>query len=182
MLDIFFDTNSTATRRSFLRLGAVGALALPRLFQSQARGDAPAGRREPRASSVILVYLGGGLSHHDSFDPKPEAPDTVRGIYSPMATNVPGTHIGELLPRMSRMMDKVALVRSGAHNNDHHETATNWVLSGRFGSPFGDYPAIGAVVAHQLGFRGVLPPYVASRGQLSITIRQPWSSLRCRWK
>jgi hypothetical protein len=55
----------------------------------------------------------------------------------------------------------VTLIRSGAHNNDHHETATNWVLSGRFGSAFGDYPAMGAVVAHQLGFRGTLPPYVA---------------------
>jgi hypothetical protein len=52
-------------------------------------------------------------------------------------------------------------VRSGAHNNDHHETATNWVLSGRFGTPFGDYPAIGAVVAHETGFKGQLPPYVA---------------------
>jgi hypothetical protein len=58
-------------------------------------------------------------------------------------------------------MDRVALVRSGAHNNDHHETATNWVLSGRFGTPFGDYPAIGAVVAHETGFSGTLPPYVA---------------------
>ena len=62
---------------------------------------------------------------------------------------------------MAKVMDKVALVRSGAHNNDHHETATNWVLSGRFGSPFGDYPAIGAVVAHETGFTGTLPPYVA---------------------
>ena len=59
-------------------------------------------------------------------------------------------------------MDRLALVRSGAHNNDHHETATNWVLSGRFGSPFGDYPAIGAVAAHEFGFSGTtLPPYVA---------------------
>src|SRR5204863_3970737 len=45
--------------------------------------------------------------------------------------------------------------------NDHHETATNWVMSGRFGSAFGDFPAVGAVVAQQLGFRGALPPYVA---------------------
>jgi hypothetical protein len=59
------------------------------------------------------------------------------------------------------MMHHVALVRSGAHNNDHHETATNWVLSGRFGSAFGDYPAMGAVVAHDTGFDGTLPPYVA---------------------
>ncbi len=62
---------------------------------------------------------------------------------------------------MAGCMDKVALVRSGAHNNDHHETATNWVLCGRFGSAFGDYPAMGAVVAHETGFSGQLPPYVA---------------------
>src|SRR6476620_1379565 len=62
---------------------------------------------------------------------------------------------------MALTMDKVALVRSQSHNNDHHETATNWVLSGRFGSAFGDYPAIGAVVAHETGFDGQLPPYVA---------------------
>jgi hypothetical protein len=62
---------------------------------------------------------------------------------------------------MARTMSKVALIRSGSHNNDHHETATNWVLSGRFGSMFGDYPAIGAVAAHETGFHGALPPYVA---------------------
>src|ERR671922_143275 len=69
--------------------------------------------------------------------------------------------ICELLPNMAQVMNKVALIRSGSHNNDHHETATNWVLSGRFGSAFGDYPAIGAVVAHETGFNGKLPPYVA---------------------
>jgi len=123
---------------------------------------AEAGRTRPaRARSVILVFLGGGLTHHDSFDMKPEAPAEIRGKYSPIASSVPGTQVCELLPRMARSMDRVTLVRSGAHNNDHHETATNWVLSGRFGSPFGDYPAIGAVAAHELGFAGVLPPYVS---------------------
>jgi hypothetical protein len=163
MLDIFLGRKTArcdgATRRDFLRVGAVGALglALPQLLHAQAQPN----RRGARAKSVVLVYLGGGLSHHDSFDLKPDAPEEIRGIYHPIHSNVPGTHVGNLLPRMSRIMDKVALVRSGAHNNDHHETATNWVLSGRFGSPFGDFPAIGAVVSHQLGFRGVLPPYVA---------------------
>src|SRR4029077_14803487 len=76
-------------------------------------------------------------------------------------TVVPGLRVGEKLPRMAQVMDRLTLVRSGAHNNDHHETATNWALSGRFGSPFGDYPAIGAVVAHEVGFTGQLPPYVS---------------------
>jgi hypothetical protein len=121
----------------------------------------PRKRRGARAKSVILVYLGGGLSHHDSFDLKPDQPEEIRGKYKPIATDVPGLQIGELLPLMSRTMGKLTLVRSGAHNNDHHETATNWVMCGRFGSAFGDYPAMGAVVAHELGFAGTLPPYVA---------------------
>ncbi|HJZ56697.1 MAG TPA: DUF1501 domain-containing protein [Gemmataceae bacterium] len=163
MLDIVFNTRPTrncsgTTRRDFLRVGGLGALALPALLRGEAQARVKTGAR---AKSVILVFLGGGISHHDSFDLKPDAPDDIRGKYTAIDTAVPGLKIGEKLPLMARVMDKVALVRSGAHNNDHHETATNWVLSGRFGTPFGDYPAIGAVVAHQTGFSGTLPPYVA---------------------
>jgi hypothetical protein len=110
---------------------------------------------------VVLVFLGGGISHHDTFDLKPEAVEEIRGKYKGISTTVPGLQVGELLPNVARIMNKVCLVRSATHENDHHETATNWVLSGRFGSPFGDYPAMGAVVAHETGFRGLLPPYVA---------------------
>ncbi len=151
------------SRRDFLRVGALSPMGLSLaslLAQEKARGGQGSGRG-PRAKSVLLVYLGGGLSHHDSFDLKPEAAADIRGKYQSIATSVPGTRIGELLPRMAKTMDKVCLVRSGTHENDHHETATNWVLSGRFGSPFGDYPAMGAVVAHETGFAGRLPPYVA---------------------
>ena len=85
----------------------------------------------------------------------------MRGKYSAISTSVPGLRVSDMLPRMSRTMHKLALVRSGEHNNDHHETATNWVMSGRFGSAFGDFPAMGAVVAHETGFTGQLPPYVS---------------------
>jgi hypothetical protein len=148
-------------RRALLHVGGLSAfsLALPDLLRAES--TAPARKARSRARSVILVYLGGGLSHHDSFDLKPDATAEVRGKYSPIATSVAGVRIGELLPRMARTMDKVCLVRSQHHNNDHHETATNWVMSGRFGSAFGDYPAMGAVVAHETGFSGTLPPYVA---------------------
>ena len=147
-------------RRDFLRVGALAplGLALPTLLAAEKTAGV---EKKARAKSVVLVYLGGGLSHHDSFDLKPDAPSEIRGKYTEIPTNVPGLHVGELLPKMARTMDKLTLVRSGAHNNDHHETATNWVLSGRFGSAFGDYPAIGAVVAERTGFRGVMPPYVA---------------------
>jgi hypothetical protein len=151
---------SGVSRRDFLRVGALApvGLSLARLLSAE-RALGAGGKA--RAKSVILVYLGGGISHHDSFDPKPDAIEEIRGKYKGTATNVPGLHIGELLPQMAKVMDKVALVRSGSHENDHHETASNWVLSGRFGSAFGDHPAIGAVVAHETGFSGVVPPYVA---------------------
>jgi Protein of unknown function (DUF1501) len=161
MLDLFLGrqarTCDGVSRRDFLRVGAVGGLTLSALLAAESRG----GVKKSRARSVILVYLGGGLSHHDSFDPKPEAPEEVRGKYKAIDTSVSGLRVSEMMPRMARVMNRLTLVRSGAHNNDHHETATNWVLSGRFGSAFGDYPAIGAVVAHETGFRGELPPYVA---------------------
>ena len=146
-----------ATRRDFLRVGGLTALSLPALLRAEARGETAAAP----ARSVILVYLGGGLSHHDSFDPKPDAPAEVRGKYATIATKLAGVRFGDQLPLLAARNDKFSLVRSGAHGNDHHETATNWVLSGRFGSAFGDYPAIGAVVAHELGYRGPMPPYFA---------------------
>ncbi|HEY8505656.1 MAG TPA: DUF1501 domain-containing protein, partial [Gemmataceae bacterium] len=148
------------TRRDFLRAGGLSALgmSLPGLLRAESPAARPA---KARARSAILVFLGGGLSHHDSFDPKPDAPEEVRGIYRPIATAVPGLWVAEMLPRMAKVMNKVALVRSGSHDNDHHETAANWVLSGRFGSAFGDHPALGAVVARATGFAGALPPYVA---------------------
>ncbi len=152
MLDVILN------RRHLLRVGALSALGLTLPGLLKARAASP---RKSRAKSVLLVYLGGGLSHHDSFDLKPDAPAEVRGNYKPIDTVVPGLKVGQLLPHMAKVMDRLTLVRSGSHNNDHHETATNWVLCGRFGTPFGDYPAMGAVVAHEAGFRGKLPPYVA---------------------
>src|SRR5262245_42172973 len=130
MLDIFLGRADRRcdglSRRDFLRVGAIGGLSLAGLAGAS---EAPK-KHKDRARSVILVYLGGGLSHHDSFDPKPDAPAEIRGNYKPIATSVTGLHITEMLPKMAKVMNRLALVRSGAHNNDHHETATNWVMSG----------------------------------------------------
>jgi len=163
MLDIALSGRTSqdrhcTTRRDFLRVGSLGLVGLGSLAGT---GAASQTNRNTRARSVILVFLGGGLSHIDTFDPKPDAPAEIRGKYGPIRTTVPGLTIGEKLPLLARVMDRVALVRSASHGNDHHETATNWVLSGRYGSPFGDYPALGAVVAHETSFDGRVPPYVA---------------------
>ena len=166
------------SRRNFIRVGALAplGLSLPQLMAAHA------GPRPARAKSVILIYLGGGLSHHDSFDMKPEAVEQIRGKYKSIATTVPGLNICELLPKTAQVMHKLTLVRSGTHENDHHETATNWVLSGRFGTPFGDHPAIGAVVAHEAGFSGAVPPYVAVPKNPSFTWelgKSVWLGGRC---
>ena len=172
------------SRRDFLRIGGLAPLGLSLgglLSWEKALASAPAqvaaaGKRA-RAKSVLLVYLGGGLSHHDTFDPKPDAIEEIRGKYKTIASNVTGLKVGELLPNMAKTMDKVCLVRSGTHENDHHETATNWVLSGKFGSPFGDHPSMGSIVAHETGFTGKVPPYVAVPRNPSFT----WELGKSAW-
>lgn len=169
---------SGISRRNFIGVGALAplGLTLPHLLASESHSQ------RSRAKSVILVFLGGGLSHHDSFDMKPDAVEQIRGKYKSIGTNVTGLHVCELLPKTAQVMNKVTLVRSGTHENDHHETATNWVLSGRFGTPFGDHPAIGAVVAHETGFDGAIPPYVAVPRNPSFTWelgKSVWLGGRC---
>ena len=166
------------SRRNFLRLGALAplGLSLPQLLAAEQAAV------KARAKSVVLVYLGGGISHHDSFDMKPEAVEQIRGKYKAIPTNVPGLQVCELLPKIAQIMNKVSLVRSGTHENDHHETATNWILSGRFGSAFGDHPAMGAIVAHETGFTGLVPPYVSVPKNPAFTWelgRSVWLGGRC---
>lgn len=183
MLDLSFSGKrsrlcSGVSRRNFIRIGAIAplGLSLPQLLA------ADASEKRARAKSVILVFLGGGISHHDSFDMKPDAVEQIRGKYRSIATTVPGLNVCELLPKTAQVMDKVTLVRSGTHENDHHETATNWVLSGRFGTPFGDHPAIGAIAAHETGFSGAVPPYVAVPKNPSFTWelgKSAWLGGRC---
>ena len=96
------------SRRSFLQLStlAVGGLTLPQILQAQQRSGASSHK------AVIMVYLSGGLSHHDTFDLKPEAPREIAGEFQPIATRVPGIQISEYLPRLAGMMDKLAVIRS----------------------------------------------------------------------
>src|SRR5262245_26058858 len=105
------------SRRSFLRIGGLtmGGIALPQLLRAEA-----AGGRGGSHKSVIMVYLSGGLSHQDTFDLKPDAPAEVRGEFRPIATSVPGVHVGELLPRIAASMDKIAVVRSLVGLRDEH--------------------------------------------------------------
>jgi len=108
------------TRRSFLQIGglAMGGLSLPSLLRAEQQQQ-PGSRSK---KSIIMVYLSGGLSHHDTFDMKPDAPDDIRGEFRPRATSVPGIQISEYLPRLAGMMDKIAVVRSIVGLRDEHSS------------------------------------------------------------
>src|SRR6478672_10113529 len=114
------------SRRDALRVGTASLfglnLTLPQLLAAQA-----AERTGPtRDVSLIFLFLHGGLSTIDTWDMKPDAPVEFRGEFQPIDTNVPGVRIGEHLPRMSRQMDKVALVRSFRHHNSDHGPADHY--------------------------------------------------------
>jgi hypothetical protein len=118
-------------RREFLQVGFSGflGLGLPALLQGRARGEA--GPTAGRARSMILVFLTGGPSHHDTFDMKPDAPEAIRGEFKPIDTNAPGLRICEHLPHLAAQADKLAIVRSMSHGNANHLNATHQVLTGQ---------------------------------------------------
>src|SRR5688500_4170064 len=99
------------SRRNFLQVGglALGGLTLPDLLRARAQGASAGAARD---KSVIMICLGGGPSHIDTYDMRPDAPAEYRGEFRPVASNVPGMQMCELLPRQAEIADKIAVVRS----------------------------------------------------------------------
>ncbi len=156
------------TRRDMLRLGGLSAfgLGLADLFRLRATGA----DQKIRAKSCILLWLDGGPSHLETLDLKPDAPAEVRGPFQPIATNVAGIEISELLPQTARLCDKVAIIRSMTSPLGEHGLANRYLLSGYKPSPVLQYPNYGSVVTHLRNGGSVLPPYVSipeSRGSAS---------------
>ena len=156
-------------RRSFLRLGCAG------FFGSWAMSPVSdsalaANTRDQR--SMIIVFLKGGLSTIDTFDMKPNAPAEIRGEFKPTSTNIPGTQICDLLPRVSQHLDKFSLVRSLTHPNSNHGWADHYMLTGYHPSPAftaslrpnNERPCHGAIISKRLGPRGPVPAYVCLPG------------------
>jgi uncharacterized protein (DUF1501 family) len=148
------------SRRSFMKIGALSflGLTLPDFLRMRAAAAAPG---EAKAEACILLWLGGGPSHLDTFDPKPDAPADVRGEFKAIDTNVTGIQVCEHLPQTAKVMDKFAIVRSLTSSIAAHEQASQYMLTGYKPLPTLEYPSYGAVVAKELGVRNNLPPYVA---------------------
>ena len=136
------------SRRDALRIGGLGmgGLALPQLLQAEAQAGLGSSHK-----AVIMIYMAGAPPHQDLWDPKPDAPLEYRGDLGSIPTNLPGVRIGELLPRMAKIMDKCVAIRSvvGAPNGSHDSFMC---YTGRAGStlnsngqPPGGWPSIGGV-------------------------------------
>ncbi|HUF63268.1 MAG TPA: DUF1501 domain-containing protein [Verrucomicrobiales bacterium] len=157
------------SRRGFLRIGALGmgGAALPQLLQAEAIGSG--GRRQ---KSVIMIFLAGGPPHQDMFDLKMDAPSEIRGEFTPISTNVPGIQICELFPRLARIMDKLAIIRSvvGAHGG--HDALQCFTGRSPQNAPPGGWPSIGSVMTRLQGpANAATPPFI---GLSPKTAHRPW--------
>jgi uncharacterized protein (DUF1501 family) len=151
-------------RRDFLRLGAAGVFgcgfSLPQMLAAETA--------RTKDVSLIYLYLHGGLSTIDTWDPKPDAPAEFRGDFKTISTSVPGVQIGEHTPKLARMLDKFSLIRSFRHHNSDHGAADHYMLTGYFPQagfnggikPNNQKPSFGSIFARKLGPRGAVPPYV----------------------
>lgn len=160
MLDIFGSNKSLCCngvkRRDFLKVGALGmtGLALPDLLRAQAA----LGKSNTNApdKTVVWLFLSGGPTHYETFDPKPDNPLPYRSTVGTLQTNVPGTHIGGLFPRLAQLADKYSIIRSFAHTAADHAAATHWLSTGHDHPPAGNgaapiSPSLGSMLSKYRG-------------------------------
>jgi uncharacterized protein (DUF1501 family) len=154
------------TRRDALRrgvFGTAGLLLADRLAPSAWAQGKPAVKA--KAKSVIQVFLWGGMSHSDTWDPKPDAGYDYTGQFKGVIpTNVSGIQLGDLFPMLAKQADKFSIIRSMTHRNNGHETAAYLMQTGHMPGERLAYPCIGAVFAllkgYNAGYKGLIPPYV----------------------
>jgi hypothetical protein len=158
-----FRTCDGVSRRDFLKIGTLGltGLTLPEFLQARAAAAAP---RPEKAKAVILLWMGGGPSHIDTFDPKPDAPVDWRGEFGAISCKGADFQVSEHLPKLAEMGDKFSILRSVTHPEGAHERGTTYMLTGYRQIPGFEYPGFGSVVAKEKGWQKNLPPYVAIPG------------------
>ncbi len=152
---------SPCTRRDLLTISGVSAAAslLPKEATARERTAGP-------ATSVIYLWMGGGVTHIDSFDPKPDAPEEIRGTLSTIETSLPGVFFAQPMPYLARLAHELCLVRSFSHDSNDHLLSQVYTLSGRKvdATQLFTEPNIGSVVSHLQGPRNHLPGYIAVPG------------------
>lgn len=152
------------TRRNFMQIGAFGAgLTLADQLRARAAGTTPGSASLATPKAAIMVFLPGGPSHIDTYDPKPEAPAEFRGEFQPIATTVPGIQICEHFPMQARMMDKLAIVRSLVSVDEHSDSYVMTGFREQINRTAG-HPSFGAVMSKMRSGQADVPPFVSLRG------------------
>lgn len=152
-------TGWVVSRRDFIRIGSLTFFGLSLADWFRLR-EAQAAKPMDKERSCIILWLAGGPSHLDLWDPKPDATEEVRGPFKAISTNVSGIQISEHLPKTARQADKYHIVRSMTSKEANHERATNYLLTSYLPLPTMEFPSMGSVVAKEKGGRNGLPPYV----------------------
>ncbi len=149
-------------RRDFLKIGAGGlfGLTLPQLLRLEAQAT-PEDKRKRRANAVIMLWLGGGPSHQDMWDLKPDAPEGIRSLFKPIPTKVSGVQISEHLPKTAQVADKISIIRSLYHTIPSHGPASVFMTTGNKPTPALDYPSMGSLTAKLVKTEKGIPPYVS---------------------
>jgi hypothetical protein len=152
------------SRRDLLRVGSLGVAAT--LLPGVASAKRPTSIADAKAKSVVILWMAGGVTHIDSFDPKPEAPKEIRGPLGVIETNVPGVRFNETMPCLAKQMHHLSLVRSYSHASDDHLISQAHALSGRrvTATQITTEPNVGAIISHLLGSRAGFPGYIAVPG------------------
>jgi len=155
------------SRRTAIQAGGIGLLGLGMNHVDGLRAMAGSRETQPRQKAVIYIFLSGGLAQHESFDPKPMAPENIRGEFSPIATQTSGLYVSEHLPMLAVRSNKWALVRSLTHPYNEHSIGHHVMLTGRTPTPRGfdgnrpkatDFPSLASIVTGLLPRRNNLPP------------------------
>jgi hypothetical protein len=156
-----FDVQNGVTRRDFLHAGAISTLGLTLADTFAACGVAQPATPQAADTNCIMLFLVGGPSQIDTWDPKPNAPAEVRGPFATVSTNVPGMQISEIFPRMARHADKYSLIRSVYHTATAvHDTGYQMMQTGRLFTGGIEHPHAGCVLGYIKGSRDAMPPHV----------------------
>lgn len=189
------------SRREWLKVGGLsaGALTLADLLQIQSANAAnPLQQDAPKLSAsfgkakhCIVLFLLGGPPQHETWDPKPEAPEEVRGQFGSIETATPGLRVGELMPLTAKLTNKIAVLRALATDDNAHSSSGYWMLTGHPHAPKNsenalpgapnNWPSIAAVVRHLKGDSGALPGSVRLPEEIWNTGRLPWPGQDAGW-
>lgn len=173
------------SRREWMRIGGIGlgGLSLAKLSQARAAGGLQPGRGP--AKSVIVLFITGGVPQHETWDPKPDAPAEVRGAFGSIATRTPGLQVGELMPKLAQLSDKLAVVRSMVTGDNAHSSSGYQMLTGIPHAPLNrenakpgkpnDWPALGGIISAVCEPRGGIPSAVSlPRRMANNNGQDPW--------